>query len=74
MILCRADLDWLLPVTGYGDHWREGRKIADRSLRPGVMSQFHQRIEEKTREFLGQILESPAEFRSHIELSVVLFF
>ena len=68
------EVDWLLPITGYGDRWREGRKIADRSLRPSVMSLFHQRIEEQTRAFLRQTLASPADFRSHIELSVVLFF
>jgi hypothetical protein len=64
------EVDWLLPDNEYGDRWREGRKIAERSLRPGVMSQYHQRIEEKTRAFLGQILASPADFRGHIELSV----
>ncbi|KAN0137800.1 cytochrome P450 [Lactarius tabidus] len=62
------EVDWLLPVTEYGERWREGRKIADRSLRPGAISPFHQRIEEKTRTFLGQILASPADFRGHIEL------
>ena len=67
------EVDWLLPVTGYGERWREGRKIADRSLRPAAVSQFHQRIEETTRWFLSQLLVSPADFRSHIELSVALF-
>ncbi|KAN0135790.1 Cytochrome P450 [Lactarius tabidus] len=62
------EVDWLLPDNKYGDQWRKGRKIAERSLRPGVISQYHQRIEEKTREFLGQILAFPADFRSHIEL------
>jgi hypothetical protein len=38
------------------------------------MSLYHQRIEEQTRAFLGQILASPAHFRGHIELSVVLHF
>ncbi len=67
------EVDWLLPVTRYGERWREGRKIADRSLRPGAMSLYHQRIEEKTRAFLSQLLVSSADFRGHIELSVVLF-
>jgi cytochrome P450 len=63
-----TEVDWLLPVTEYGEHWRKGRKIADRSLRPVAISQYHQRIEEKTRAFLGQILASPADFRGHIAL------
>ena len=67
------EVDWLLPVTEYGERWREGRKIADRSLRPGAISLYHQRIEEKTHALLRQLLSSPAEFRGHIELSVFLF-
>jgi cytochrome P450 len=70
----RMEVDWLLPVTEYGERWREGRKIADRSLRPGAISLYHQRIEAKARTFLRQLLASPTEFRGHIELSVVLFF
>ncbi|KAN0135789.1 Cytochrome P450 [Lactarius tabidus] len=62
------EADWLLPITGYGDRWREGRKIAERILRPGVMSLYHQRIEEKTRAFLEQILASPADIRGHLQL------
>ena len=73
LVLCRMEVDWLLPVTEYGERWREGRKIAERSLRPGAMSSYHQRIEEKTRAFLGELLASPADFRRHIKLSVVLF-
>ena len=67
------DVEWLLPATRYGERWREGRKIADRSLRPGAMSLYHQRVEEKTRAFLNQLLASPADFRGRIELSVVRF-
>jgi hypothetical protein len=63
-----------LPASRYGEGWREGRKIADRSLRPGIMSLYHQRIEEKTRALLGRLLAAPAGFRGHIELSVVHFF
>ena len=67
------EVDWVLLPTRYGERWRQKRKIAERSLRPGAMSQYHQRIEEKTRGFLRQILASPADFRGHIHLSVVLF-
>ncbi|KAI9441780.1 cytochrome P450 [Lactarius indigo] len=62
------EVGWLLPITRYGESWRDRRKIADRSLRPGAMSPYHHRIEEKTRGFLSQLLASPADFRNHIEL------
>ena len=71
--LCRMEVDWILAVTEYGDRWREGRKIAERSLRPGAMSLYRQRIEEKTRAFLGELLSFPGDFRGHIKLSVVFF-
>ena len=73
-IMYRMEVNWLLSVTEYGERWREGRKIADRSLRPGAISLYHQRIEKKTHALLRQLLSSPAEFRGHIELSVFLFF
>ena len=65
------EVDWLV-LSQYGEHWREGRKVADRSLRPGAVSLYHQRIKEKTNAFLGQLLVAPADFRSHIGLSVFL--
>ena len=66
------EVEWLLPISKHGEYWRKGWKIADRSLRPAPVSLYHQRIEEQTRWFLSQLLASPADFRSHIELSVVL--
>ena len=72
LVLCRMVVEWLLPISRYGEYWREGRKIADRSLRPASVSLYHQRIGEQTRWFLSQLLASPADFRGHIEWSVVL--
>ena len=72
LVLCRMVVEWLLPISRHGEYWREGREIADRSLRPASVSLYHQRIEEQTRWFLSQLLASPADFRGHIEWSVVL--
>ena len=72
LVLCRMEVEWLLPISRHGEYWREGREIADRSLRPASVSLYHQRIEEQTRWFLSQLLASPADFRGHIEWSVVL--
>ncbi|KAH8994583.1 cytochrome P450 [Lactarius akahatsu] len=60
------DVDWLIPFTRYGEQWREKRKIADRTLRPGALSPYHQRIEENTHAFLGRLLAAPVDFRSHV--------
>jgi hypothetical protein len=67
------EVDWLLPNARDRERWREGRKLADRGFRSGAISLNHQTIDEKTRWFLGQLLATPAKFREHIELSVVLF-
>jgi cytochrome P450 len=62
------ELDWLLPVRRKGDAWREGRKLVDRSLRPGAISSYRWMIEEKTHWFLGQLLTTPRQFRDHIQM------
>ena len=63
-------MDWPIFFTGMTETWREGRKLLDRSLRPGAMTSYQQMIQEKTREFLAQLFATPTDFHSHIELSV----
>src|SRR6266702_506306 len=65
------ELNWLLPNARDRERWREGRKLADRGFRSGAISLNRRLIEEKTNWFLGQLLATPADFRGHIELSVV---
>ncbi|KAI9441796.1 cytochrome P450 [Lactarius indigo] len=62
------DVDWFFPFSRMGNYWREGRKLLDRSLRPGATASHRRLIEEKTRVFLGQLLATPNAFRQHIDL------
>ncbi|KAI0291061.1 cytochrome P450 [Multifurca ochricompacta] len=62
------DVDWTLPIAKKGRAWREGRRLLDRSLRPGATALHRQLIEEKTRIFLGQLLSTPKDFRAHVDL------
>ncbi|KAH9016880.1 cytochrome P450 [Lactarius hengduanensis] len=62
------DVDWLFPFARVGKYWREGRKLLDRSLRPGATASHRRLIEEKTRMFLGQLLATPNAFREHLHL------
>lgn len=64
------DVDWTLPSIRKGKAWRDGRKLLDRSLRPGATALHLRMIEEKTRTFLGQMLSTPKDFREHIDLLV----
>jgi cytochrome P450 len=63
-------MDWSIFNTGTTETWREGRKLLDGSLRPGAMISYRQMMQEKTREFLSQLLATPKDFHAHIELSV----
>jgi len=55
-----------------GEDWHEGRKLLDRSLRPGATMSYRQMMQDNTLGFLEQLLVTPKEFRHHIELSVVI--
>jgi len=65
-------VDWVFFLARMGKYWREGRKLLDRSLRPGATALHRRLIEEKTRVFLGQLLATPKAFREHIDLFVPL--
>jgi len=63
-------MDWPLFMTGMTETWREGRKLLDRSLRPGAVISYRQMIQEKTREFLAQLRANPKDLHAHVDLSV----
>ncbi|KAH9952753.1 CyP450 monooxygenase [Russula dissimulans] len=66
-ILEIMEVDWLLPIVRKGEYWRKNRTLLERSLRPGVATPHRRLIEEKTRVFLGQMLKTPKDFRTHID-------
>ncbi|KAF8483917.1 cytochrome P450 [Russula ochroleuca] len=61
------DMDWPVFMARMSDTWREGRRLLDRSLRPGATILYRQMMQEKTREFLAQLFATPKDFRAHIE-------
>jgi hypothetical protein len=65
-------VNWTLPGIRKGKPWRDGRKLLDRSLRPGATALHRRLIEEKTHAFLSQLLSTPKHFREHIDLLVSL--
>jgi hypothetical protein len=71
-ITSRLEMDWLLPVARKGEVWREGRKILDRSLRPGSTMAYRQMMHENIRGFLARVLVTPKDFLDHIRLSVIV--
>ncbi|KAN0109867.1 cytochrome P450 [Russula decolorans] len=62
------DMNWPVFMTGMTETWRKGRKLLDRSLRPGAMISYQQMIQEKTREFLAQLRSTPKDFEAHVGL------
>lgn len=74
-LCCSCDLrnirmgwEWFHPTTPYGDYWREGRRILDRSLRPGAVVQYRPMQLAKTHDFLYQLLSDPESFHRLIGL------
>jgi hypothetical protein len=66
-------VNWTLPIARKGKLWRDGRKLLDRTLRPGATVLHRRLIGEKTRAFLGEPLSTPEHFREHIDLLVSSF-
>ncbi|KAH9970769.1 cytochrome P450 [Russula compacta] len=60
--------DWFLPTARYGEPWRQGRKVLDRSLGPRATATYRPMLEAKARVLLTLILASPDEWEAHIEL------
>jgi cytochrome P450 len=63
-------MDWPLFMARMSETWREGRKLLDRSLRPGAVMSYRQIVQENTREFLAQVSANPRDFLSHAKQSV----
>ena len=63
-------MDWPLFMTKMNETWREGRKLLDRSLRPGAVVSYRQIVQEKIREFLARLGTNPKDFLSHAKRSV----
>ena len=63
-------MDWPVFMSGMSETWRQGRKLLDRSLRPGAVTSYRQMIQEKTIGFLAQLRVNPKDFDAHVELSV----
>jgi cytochrome P450 len=60
-------MDWPLFMSGMTETWHEGRKLLDRSLRPGAMISYRQMIQETTHDFLSALLSTPTDLHTHIE-------
>jgi hypothetical protein len=68
-IFLRMGWNWFLPAARYTERWQQGRKVLDRSLRPGAVALYRPMQQSKTRVFLTRLLESPSEWEAHVELS-----
>ena len=59
---------WFLPTARYGESWRQGRKLLDRSLRPGAAAEYRPIQGARARVLLTRMLESPEDWEAHIGL------
>jgi cytochrome P450 len=63
-------MDWPIFMSRMTETWREGRKLVDRSLRPGAIVSYRQMMQEKTREFLAELYSNPKNFHNLLKLLV----
>ncbi|KAH9970772.1 cytochrome P450 [Russula compacta] len=59
--------EWFLPAARYGEPWRQGRKVLDRSLGPRALAAYRSVQEDKVHMLLTRMLGSPHEWEAHIE-------
>lgn len=64
---------WFLPSARSDERWRLGRKILDRSLRPGAITSYRQMGQARARVLLSRLLLNPQQWEAHIDLLVVFF-
>ena len=61
---------WLLPAARGDDRWRLGRRLLDRSLRPGATVSYRPMVQTKAHSLLSRLLANPDQWEAHFELSV----
>jgi hypothetical protein len=59
---------WQLSFAKYGEAWRQGRRLLDRSLRPGAAATHRPVQEAGVRALLTRLLATPNQWQEHIEL------
>ena len=67
------EFQWHLPIARYGEGWRRGRKLLDRSLRPGAAVLYRPMQQARVHVLLTRLLATPDEWQDHIELCETIF-
>jgi hypothetical protein len=65
---------WQLSFAKYGEAWRQGRRLLDRSLRPGAAATHRPVQEAGVRALLTRLLATPNQWQEHIELCEIVSF
>jgi len=69
----RMGWQWALSSARYGDFWRQGRRLLDRSLRPAAAAVYRPMQQAKARVLLSDLLANSDEWEAHLELLVSIF-
>lgn len=64
---------WQIPIARYGEAWRQGRKLLDRSLRPGAAALYRPTLQARVRVLLSRLLATPDQWRAHVELCDIIY-
>ncbi|KAF8651376.1 hypothetical protein AX16_004823 [Volvariella volvacea WC 439] len=66
MLLDLMGWDFLFGFMGYGNSWKERRKLMHQSFHPAAVSQFHPHVLKATHTMLRNLLTSPQNFMHHV--------
>lgn len=69
--LYRVGCDWHFVFMGYGDHWRERRRIFHQHFHPTAALQYRPRAIHGARVLIQRLLETPDDFMMHLRQYVL---
>lgn len=69
----RVGCNWHFVFMGYGDDWRERRRVFHQFFHPNAAVAYRPRELKVARELLRRLLESPDDFMTHLRQCVFLF-
>ncbi|KAI0794212.1 cytochrome P450 98A3 [Fomes fomentarius] len=65
----QVGFDWLMPLMGYGQEWRQHRRELHRVLNPEIIVEYQDIQLMTVRNFLRSLLETPLDLSQHLKFA-----
>lgn len=60
-----------MAFIGYGDKWREHRRMFHQHFNPAAVQKYHPRTSQEVKKLLGRLIAQPDDFMQHIRTYVM---